>query len=239
MQSAIKPTQAMILAAGHGRRMGPITRKIPKPLLAVDGKPLVVHHILNLSRAGIRHLVINHGPLGTCIEKALGNGTRYGVQIHYSPEGLSPLDTAGGVVEALRRGHLATAPFLLVNADVYTLIDFSSLRLPEPSLAHIILVNNPVHNPQGDFQLHGGLVYQKPGHRKTYSGIGIYHHEIFTALARGARPLVEVLKSLIGRGVLSGEYFSGLWLDVGTPERLALANRSAISIGTAPIQPTN
>lgn len=214
----------MILAAGRGERMKTLTRNIPKPLLEAGGKPLIEHHILKLAQAGIQQLVINHGPQGERIEQTLGTGARYGVHIHYSPEGDTPLETAGGIVQALRTGQLGDEPFLLVNADVYTDLDFSRLQLPGDALGHLVLVDNPPHHPQGDFGLRAGRLCLESAPRRTYSGIGIYRPQAFADIPPGVRPLRPVLEALIGRQGLSGEYFQGLWIDVGTQERLDQAN---------------
>lgn len=216
----------MILAAGRGERMQALTRNIPKPLLEVGGKPLIEHHILKLAQAGIRQLVINHGPQGKRIEQALGTGARYGVRICYSPEGDAPLETAGGIIHALHAGRLGDEPFLLVNADVCTDLDFPRLQLPADALGHLVLVDNPQHHPRGDFGLQAGRLGLEGAPRRTYSGIGIYRPQAFAGLQPGARPLRPVLEALIRRRALSGEHFQGLWIDVGTQERLDQANRA-------------
>lgn len=217
-------TQAMILAAGCGERMRPLSDKIPKPLLRVGGKALAEWHLLALAKAGVRQAVINHGRLGALIERALGDGRRYGLRLRYSAEGDDPLETAGGVVKALPL--LNEAPFFLVNADVWVDLDFAELRLPEGFLAHLILVDNPPHHPQGDFSLDGGRVLgRRANGNLTYGGIGVYCPGFFADLPVGRRPLAPLLRAAAQGGRISGERLEGRWLDVGTPGRLAEANR--------------
>jgi MurNAc alpha-1-phosphate uridylyltransferase len=213
----------MILAAGRGERMRPLTDRIPKPLLPVNGRPLIQHHIEALAAAGFRELVINHAHLGDQIEQALGDGGRWGLNIQYSPEPEGALETGGGIFKALPL--LGDAPFLVVNGDISTDYDFSRLALPENSLAHLVLVANPAHNPQGDFCLDDGRVSDGPGERLTFSGIGIYRPELFAGCRAGAFPLAPLLKSAMAQGRVTGEYYGGRWVDVGTPERLAELER--------------
>jgi len=212
----------MILAAGRGERMRPLTDRIPKPLLPVAGRPLIQHHIEALAQAGFGELVINHAHLGDQIEQALGDGSRWGMQINYSPEPAGALETGGGIFQALPL--LGAAPFVVVNGDIWTDYDFSHLLLPENSLAHLVLVDNPVHNPEGDFSLADGLVSEGPGERLTFSGIGVYHPDLFANCRPGAFPLAPLLKTAMAQGRVSGEYYRGRWVDVGTPERLAEIN---------------
>ena len=212
----------MILAAGRGERMRPLTDRIPKPLLPVGDRPLIQHHIESLAQAGFRELVINHAHLGDQIEYALGDGSRWGVQINYSPEPAGALETGGGIFQALPL--LGDAPFVVVNGDIWTDYDFSHPLLPENSLAHLVLVDNPAHNPQGDFCLADGWVSDGPGERLTFSGIGIYRPALFADCRPGAFPLAPLLKAAMAQGRVSGEYYRGRWVDVGTPERLAEIN---------------
>jgi MurNAc alpha-1-phosphate uridylyltransferase len=214
--------KAMILAAGRGERMRPLTDHTPKPLLQAGGKPLVVHHIERLAAAGFRELVINHAHLGERIEAALGDGARFGVRIRYSAEGKA-LETGGGIYRALPL--LGPGPFLVVNGDVWTDIDFARLRLAEGLLAHLVLVDNPPHHPRGDFVLADGLVLAEGEPRYTFSGIGLYHPDLFRDSAPGAFPLAPLLRSAMARGLVTGERHGGIWLDIGTPERLADLDR--------------
>jgi N-acetyl-alpha-D-muramate 1-phosphate uridylyltransferase len=213
--------KAMILAAGRGERMRPLTDATPKPLLEVGGKPLIVWHIERLAVAGFRKLVINHAHLGTQIETALGNGSRFGVSIAYSPEG-EALETAGGIANALPL--LGKAPFLVVNGDIFTDYDFGRLnhRLDDGLLASLVLVDNPAHNSNGDFALQGDRVMEQGRQMKTFSGIGVYHPALFAAIARGSKAkLAPLLRAAMRSGKVGGEYHAGFWTDVGTPQRLA------------------
>jgi len=219
--------KAMILAAGRGERMRPLTDHTPKPLLRVGNKSLIGWHIERLARAGITELVINHAHLGHRIETALGDGSRYGVNIQYSEEVLA-LETAGGVANALPL--LGDGPFLVVSGDAYCDIDYAPLiaraltRVTHGKHAHLVLVPNPSHHPEGDFVLDmGGQVTNEEGSRLTFSGIGIYRPEFFAKVQPGEKTkLVSLLKESIRAGHVSGERFTGRWEDVGTPERLAL-----------------
>lgn len=209
----------MILAAGRGERMRPLTDRVPKPLLPVAGRPLIQHHIESLSKAGFRELVINHAHLGDQIEQALGDGSRWDLTIFYSVESPVALETGGGIFKALPL--LGDAPFVVVNGDIWTDYDFSRLSLPENSLAHLVLVDNPAHNPEGDFCLDNDRVIDNAGERLTFSGIGVYHPALFADCKPGAFPLAPLLKSAMAQDRVSGERFGGQWVDVGTPERLA------------------
>ena len=209
----------MILAAGKGERMRPLTDKLPKPLLEAGGKPLLQYHLENLAQAGIGRVVINHARLGALIEARFGNGRAYGLEVVYSPEGEEPLETGGGIKKALPL--LAPGPFLLVNADIWT--DFPLSQLPDSpdGLGHLVLVHNPDHHPQGDFGLVNGKVTQQNGVHYTYSGIGVFQQELLSTCSETIFPLAPVLRVAAGRSELSGEVYAGRWLDVGTPERLA------------------
>jgi MurNAc alpha-1-phosphate uridylyltransferase len=210
----------MVLAAGRGERMRPLTDAAPKPLLPVGGKRLIEYHLDNLARAGFRQIVINTAWLGDMIEQALGSGERYGLAITYSHERPEALETGGGIFRALPL--LGSAPFLLVNGDVWTDIDFGSLRRDPPagSLAHLVLVPNPPQHPRGDFVLAEGLVSEGEGTRHTYSGIGIYRPELFAGCEPGKFPLLPLLRRAIAARRLSGELHGGRWHDIGTVERL-------------------
>ncbi len=209
---------AMILAAGRGERMRPLTDTTPKPLLMAGGNMLIEYHLYKLQQAGYSDVVINHAWLGTQIEKALGDGHRYGLQIHYSPE-QQALETAGGIVQALPL--LGDAPFLVVNGDIYSELDYSRLPADIDTLAHLVLVNNPEHHPQGDFVLQqDGLLAANGSGKLTFSGIGIYHPALFAGYEHGRRALAPVLRSAMQQQQVSGEHYKGLWQDIGTPERL-------------------
>jgi MurNAc alpha-1-phosphate uridylyltransferase len=213
---------AMILAAGRGERMRPLTDSRPKPLLEAAGKPLIIHHIERLAAAGCRDIVINHAHLGAQIEDALGDGARWGTRIRYSPEGTA-LETGGGIFKALPL--LGRGPFLVLNGDIWTDLDFARLELAAGLLAHLVLVDNPPHNPRGDFALNDGRVSSEGSPRYTFSGIGIYRPELFRDCSPGAFPLAPLLRAAMARGLVSGEHHPGLWLDIGTPERLQALDR--------------
>lgn len=209
--------RAIILAAGRGERMRPLTDRVPKPLLRAGGKPLILHLIRGLAAAGLRHLVINHAHLGGQIEERLGDGSRWGVEIRYSPEGRA-LGTGGGIFRALPL--LGPDPFLVVNGDIWTDLDFGHLRLAEGRLAHLVLVDNPAHHPRGDFALRGSDVLAEGEPRCTFAGVGLYHPDLFHGCTPGAFPLAPLLRSAMAERRVSGELFTGRWLDVGTPARL-------------------
>jgi len=216
--------KAMILAAGRGERMRPLTDNCPKPLLMVGGKPLIVWHIERLRDAGIRELVINHAHLGQQLEAALGDGSAFGVSIAWSPE-TSALETAGGIRKALPL--LGDSAFIVINGDVYCDIDFTSMHAtaarlgPSTDLAHLVLVANPEHNADGDFALESGRVRTQGEPRLTFSGIGAYHPRLFDGLASGvAAKLAPLLRSAMEADRISGRVHTGQWIDVGTPQRL-------------------
>ena len=216
--------KAMILAAGVGERMRPLTDHTPKPLLEAGGKPLIVHHIERLARAGFTDLVINISHLAHRITDYCGDGGRWGVAITYSPETV-PLETAGGIFQALPL--LGFDPFLVVNGDVWLDYPFARLRghrLADPECAHLVMVGNPPQHPRGDFGLdaQGWVRELAPGAiGLTYAGVGIYTRGFFAAMSPGRMPLRPLLDAAIRRGCLSAEFYSGHWEDVGTPERLA------------------
>lgn len=224
--------KAMILAAGRGERMRPLTDERPKPLLEVGGRSLLEWHLAALARAGIRDIVINHAWLGERIVEALGDGHRHGVRIRYSAEVEGALETAGGIIQALPM--LGTDPFLVINGDIWTDFDFSRLpALDEQALGSLVLVPNPPQHPRGDF----GLLARDTGGfdiladplrleatdappRHTFSGIAVYRPEFFAEFARGRRPLLPLLRAAAAAGRLRGRLYQGLWFDIGTPERL-------------------
>jgi MurNAc alpha-1-phosphate uridylyltransferase len=210
--------KAMILAAGHGERMRPLTEHLPKPLLEVGGKPLIVYHIENLVRAGVRELVINHGRLGGLIAEYLGDGSRYGANIVYSAEGEQPLETGGGIFHALPM--LGTQPFIVVNADVWIEFDFAELLRAQQCWAHLLLVPNPEHHPRGDFGIENGLLSVQAQPFYTYSGVGTYSAAMFSDCKPGRFPLAPLIRAAASQGQVSAEVFRGLWCDAGTPERL-------------------
>lgn len=216
--------KAIILAAGRGERMRPISDALPKPLLEVRGKMLIVWLVEALRRAGIRDLVINHAHLGHMIESALGDGGRLEVAIRYSAEATA-LETAGGIAKALPL--LGQAPFIAVNGDIFCDFDFSKLagRSLEKHLAHLVLVPNPPHHSEGDFSLAGAGVGADGGPKLTFGGIGLYHPALFGGIARGTKAqLAPLLRAAMAQHRVSGEIHPGLWHDVGTPERLAALN---------------
>ncbi|WP_163832397.1 N-acetylmuramate alpha-1-phosphate uridylyltransferase MurU [Spartinivicinus ruber] len=209
---------AMILAAGLGTRMRPLTLKTPKPLLPVLGKPLIEYHLERLAAAGINQLVINHAYLGEQIEAKLKDGSHWGVSISYSHEP-EPLETAGGIAHALPL--LGDNPFIVINGDIWCDYPLEQLYLPESELAHLILVDNPAHNPTGDFSLVDGQVgFDCNSQRFTFAGISVLSPALFKELPQAKWPLAPILEAAIKQGLVSGEQYKGYWLDVGTPERL-------------------
>ena len=221
--------KAFILAAGRGERMRPLTDHRPKPLLLAGGKPLIVWHLERLQACGFREVVINHAHLGEQIEASLGDGSRFGLSIRYSPEPPGALETAGGIAHAL--DLLGNEPFLVVNGDVFCDWDFrrayalAADRAPAAHLAHLVLVDNPPQHASGDFCLDGQTVRYASsgiGPTLTYAGTGVFSPAFFATVARGAvmkmRPLLD---AAIARAIVSGERHAGRWVDVGTPERLA------------------
>jgi MurNAc alpha-1-phosphate uridylyltransferase len=214
--------KAMILAAGKGERMRPLTLTTPKPLVRAGGVPLIEYHLRALAAAGFTEIVINHAWLGQQIEDYLGDGSRYGVSIQYSPEG-EPLETGGGIFRALPL--LGDDAFVVVNGDIWTDYDFSVLHQPIAGLAHLVLASNPAHHPNGDFQLIDGQVRegQTDAATLTYSGIAVLHPQLFDGCSAGAFKLAPLLRTAMANGQVSGERLNGLWVDVGTHERLAEA----------------
>ncbi len=216
--------KAMILAAGMGNRMRPLTLHTPKPLLEVGGKPLIVWHIEKLQAIGIREIVINTAWLGEKLLAALGDGSQFGVKILWSHEG-EGLETAGGIINAL--ALLGDEPFILVNGDVWTTMDFAPLMQLElgQELAHLVLVTNPAQHPQGDFTLSAGkcclFEQQQQGENLTYSGVAVYSPAMFQGLAAGKRAMLPLFQQAMRQGLVSAEKLQGVWVDVGTPERLA------------------
>jgi len=223
--------KAMVLAAGHGERMRPLTDHTPKPLLRVNGRALIEYHLEALSAAKITEVIVNHGRLGAQIESYLGDGARYGLQIHYSPEGEQPLETGGGILRALPL--LGDDPFLVVNADIWTHYPYDRLKGPLAStdLAYLVLVDNPFHHPQGDFGLCNGRVTTSKEVRLTFAGIGVYRPVFFAGCTPGAFPLAPLLRAAMATDQIGGEYWSGNWMDIGTPGRLRVLEQSMMADG--------
>lgn len=213
----------MILAAGRGERLRPLTASVPKPLIEVGGESLLERHLQRLRGAGFDDVVINVSHLGEQIERRCGDGARLGMSISYSREADGPLETAGGIVAALPL--LGQAPFLVVNADIWTDYPFERLRL-WPEFAHLVLVPNPLHHADGDFDLDGQVLVHGARHAHTYAGIGVFNPALFAGVAAGRRPLGPLLFEHAARSVLSGEIFRGRWFDIGTIERLEYARRT-------------
>ena len=214
---------ALILAAGRGERLRPLTDSTPKPLLRAGKFRLIEYHLYALAAAGIINIVINHAHLGKQIVSTLGNGAAYGVRIAYSAEPEGALETAGGIVNALPL--LNSEPFIVINGDIWSDYPFDRLPSEVSGLAHIVLVDNPAHNPDGDFTLHGDRVNERkteiPGTALTFSGIGIYRPALFEDLEPGRIPLAPVLRKAMQNNQVTGGHYQGRWVDVGTPQRLA------------------
>lgn len=215
--------KAMILAAGLGNRMRPLTLYTPKPLLEVGGKPLIVWHIEKLKKIGVTEIVINSAWLADKLISSLGDGSQFGVDIRWTRED-EGLETAGGIINALPL--LGTDPFILVNGDVWTTMDFEALRHIKlnDDLAHLVLVDNPKQHPEGDFTLFDGRTFtfdqDVKGENLTFSGVSVIHPKLFDGLEPGKRPLAPLLKQAMHNQKISGEKLKGAWVDVGTPERL-------------------
>ena len=228
--------RALIFAAGKGERMRPLTESTPKPLLAVGGKPLIEWHLEKLAAAGIAEVVINIAWLADRFEPALGDGSRWGLRLHYSYEGAEPLETGGGMLQALR--WLGDAPFLAVNGDIWSDHDFANLPKQPPGLVHLVMVDNPVQHPGGDFALDDeGRLHSEGETRLTFAGIGVYRRELLEGWrgivgdAPGANEtpprfkLAPLLRAAMRSGRATGEHHRGRWTDVGTPERLTQLDR--------------
>jgi MurNAc alpha-1-phosphate uridylyltransferase len=217
--------KAIVLAAGRGERLRPITDTTPKPLVPVGGKPLIAYHLEALLKAGIRDVVINLSWLADRIRTTLGDGRAYGVRITYSDEGLVALETGGGIFNALP--FLGPEPFMVVNGDIWADVDFGRVvqgwkdDVKSAALARIVLVPNPTQHPRGDFGLDGDVVVERESTRFTYAGVGVYTPEFFTGCQPGKFPLLPLLQRAIAAGRLRGQLHRGEWCDVGTPERLA------------------
>ncbi len=212
----------MILAAGRGERMRPLTDSMPKPLLIARGAPLIEHHVRALSRAGIAKITVNLCWRGSQIRDFLGDGSKYGVSIRYSDEAPQALEAAGGIVRAL--AHLAPGPFAVVNGDIFTDYPLENLAINPEADAHLVLVPNPPQHPDGDFGLEAGLALASAPSRFTFSGIAVYRERLFAGLADGVRPLKPVLTGAMQTKRCTAELYRGLWEDVGTAERLSALN---------------
>ncbi len=214
-------TSAIILAAGRGERLRPLTDHTPKALIEVAGEPIIVRHLHALSRAGIRDIVINLSHLGNQIQEALGDGSQFDVRIQYSQEPDPPLETGGGIVQALPL--LGPEPFWVVNADICTDYVFAPPALGVEDLGHLVLVDNPDHNPDGDFCLQHGRICTQSDLRLTFSGIGFYRPQFFADCQPGRFSLTPLLREAIAQKKMSGQHYEGLWLDIGTAKRYAYA----------------
>ena len=210
--------RAMILAAGRGDRLRPLTDTLPKPLIEVGSGSLIEHHLEKLSAAGFREVVINLAHLGEMIKDSLGDGSNWGLNIYYSPEPPGALDTGGGIEQALPL--LGSAPFAVINGDVYCDYPLARLRAIKCSHAHLVLVPNPAHNPQGDFALQGGYTRTEGQPRHTFSGISVYHPRFFKRASAGRYSVVPMLRTAMDLQQVTGEIYRGDWHDVGTLERL-------------------
>lgn len=209
---------AMILAAGRGERMRPLTDNRPKPLLDVGGRPLIDWHLQALARAGFRRVIINTAWQGRKLRGYVGDGRAWGVDARYSEEGDHALETAGGIAHAL--ALLGPNPFAVINGDIYTDYPFEDLELPAGCLAHLVLVDNPLQHPNGDFAFDGARVTTGTSARLTFAGIGVYRPALFSGLPRRPLRLAPILRRAIAAGLVSGEHYRGAWHDIGTPERL-------------------
>ncbi|MDD5033700.1 MAG: nucleotidyltransferase family protein [Methylococcaceae bacterium] len=210
--------KAMILAAGRGERLRPLTDHTPKPLLPAGGRPLIEHTLLALAEAGFTEWVVNLAHLGEQIRLHLGNGSRFGGSIVYSEEGEEALETGGGIHRALP--WLGAEPFLVVNGDIATDYPFERLKQQPAGLAHLVLAANPPQHPRGDFALEGGKVSADGENRHTFTGIGVYRPELFEACSPGKFPLAPLLRKAMVQGLVSGEIHRGFWMDIGTVQRL-------------------
>ena len=210
--------RAMILAAGRGERLRPLTDSLPKPLIEVGGKPLIEYHLERLAAAGFRDVVINQGHLGHMLPEQLGNGDRWGLSLHWSVEPPEALETGGGMYQALPL--LGNGPFLLVNGDIYTDYPLARLRAIKCDLAHLVLVPNPPHNPGGDFSLQGARVRSKGPDQYTYTGLAVYHPRLLAGCSEGRYSIVPILREAMETQLVTGELYRGQWLDIGNPERL-------------------
>ncbi len=221
--------KALVLAAGRGERLRPLTDRVPKPLVPVAGRPLLAWHLHALAAAGFEEAIINLSHLGARIQDFAGDGSAFGIPVRYSDEGEQALDTGGGIRHALPL--LGEAPFAVINADVFSDFPLASLRARAPEAAHLVLVDNPPHHPDGDFFLCHDEVRTTGTRRLTFAGIGVYQPRIFADVSRRIFALGQVLHAHVPAGAVSGEHYRGMWVDVGTPHRLAEAETAAQSRG--------
>ncbi len=217
-----RPRAAMILAAGRGERLRPLTDTLPKPMLEVHGEPLIVRHVRALARAAITDITINLAWLGAKIRERLGDGRDYGVSLRYSEESPRALETGGGIFRALP--GLRPGPFAVVNGDIYCDYPFGALAIPPAADAHVVLVPNPPHHPTGDFGLQDGLALPAAPRLYTFAGIGVYRVGFFDGCVDGEFPLRPLLLRCMAAGRCSAELYAGKWEDVGTSQRLAALN---------------
>ena len=213
----------MILAAGRGERLRPLTDSIPKALCTINTIPLIEYHVINLAKAGFSRVVVNHAHLGGMIRQHLENGGRFGVDIEYSPETPGGLETGGGIVNALPL--LGNEPFITVNADIYTDYQFANLQLPQDSLIHLVLIQKPAYASHGDFGLDAHFKLENNNREYTFPGIAAYRPEVFAHLRVGRYSVVPLMRETADKNLATGEVFSGKWFDIGTAERLAWANQ--------------
>ncbi len=217
----------MVLCAGRGERLRPLTDRVPKPLIEIAGKPLLSRHLEGLAAAGFREVVINTAHLGARIEAFAGDGSRWGLRIRFSREPEGALETGGGIRNALPL--LGPAPFAVINGDVWTDYPLAELNRPLDGRAHLVLVDNPPHNLDGDFGMTDGRLSDDPP-KFTFSGIGVYHPRLFGARAEPRFPLAPLLREAMAQGLVGAEHYTGRWFDIGSPERLARA-RAALDTG--------
>lgn len=215
---------AMILAAGRGERLKPLTDLHPKALCTIHNTPLIEYHVAKLAHAGFKRVIVNHAYLGGKIREYLGHGDRFGLEIIYSPEPPGGLETGGGIVNALLL--LGDSPFITINADIFTNYDFSSLKLPKSSLAHVVLVNKPIYSESGDFGLSSTHQIRNEDKQYTFSGIACYHPEFFNNCKPGRYSVSSLLRTMAANNLVSGEIHTGIWFDIGSAERLRLAEES-------------
>ncbi len=209
---------ALIFAAGRGERMRPLTDTTPKPLLRVGGKRLIEYHLERLAAAGVSDVAINTSYLAEQFPDALGDGSRWGLRIHYSYEGAEPLETGGGMLRALPM--LGDAPFIAVNGDIFCDFDFATLPREPDGLAHLVVVDNPAQHPRGDFVLRDGLLQDEESPRLTFAGIGVYRAALLTGQNAGRFGLTPLLRAAMRTGRIRGTHYRGRWADIGTPGRL-------------------
>lgn len=219
--------RAMILAAGRGERLRPLTDELPKPLVEIAGKALIEYHLEALSGAGFREVVINQGHLGDLLLKALGDGSRWGLNIHWSDEQPEALETGGGIFKALPL--LGSAPFLVINGDLWTDYPFARLRAVKCDWAHLVMVPNPAHNPDGDFALAGARIHETGDRKLTFSGMAVYNPRLFDGCQPGKFSVVPLVRSAMENHLVTGEEFQGGWNDIGTLERLDAARKESFS----------